>query len=278
MSAADPFFITGPALISFSGGRTSAYMLWRILQAHGGTLPDDVVVAFANTGKEREETLRFVHEVGVRWGVAIHWLEWRPGDLFEEVGLNSAARNGEPFEALISAKHTIPNSFMRFCTEDLKVTVMRGFVRSLGWDRCANPVGLRADETKRVLKQLARNEDPKRLWDVSCPLHAAGINRDDVMEFWSEQPFDLGLHPYEGNCDLCFMKGERILERLIRDDPTRAEWWIAQEQRIGFNFKKGRRSYAEMAEHVRRSPLLPIIDADEEHDAECGTWCAGEAA
>ena len=54
----DPFFITGPALISFSGGRTSAYMLWRILQAHGGALPDDVYVTFANTGKEREETLR----------------------------------------------------------------------------------------------------------------------------------------------------------------------------------------------------------------------------
>ena len=34
----EPFLITGPAIISVSGGRTSGYMLWRILQAHGGTL------------------------------------------------------------------------------------------------------------------------------------------------------------------------------------------------------------------------------------------------
>jgi hypothetical protein len=65
----NPYLIEGPALISFSGGRTSGYMLWQILDAHGGTLPDDVHVCFANTGKEREETLRFVHECETRWGV-----------------------------------------------------------------------------------------------------------------------------------------------------------------------------------------------------------------
>jgi hypothetical protein len=56
--------MTRRLFVSFSGGRTSAYMLWRALQAYGGKLPDDHVVAFANTGKEREETLRFVHECG----------------------------------------------------------------------------------------------------------------------------------------------------------------------------------------------------------------------
>ena len=74
---ADPFKITGPAVISFSGGRTSGLMLYRILEAHGGTLPDDVKVVFCNTGKEREETLEFVERCSQRWGVPVVWLEYR---------------------------------------------------------------------------------------------------------------------------------------------------------------------------------------------------------
>ena len=46
----NPYKIEGPALISFSGGRTSGFMLYHILQAHGGTLPEDYFVVFANTG------------------------------------------------------------------------------------------------------------------------------------------------------------------------------------------------------------------------------------
>ena len=66
----DSFKITEPTCISFSGGRTSAYMLWRVLQSNGG-LPPEAVVAFANTGKEDEATLRFVRDCGERWGVPI---------------------------------------------------------------------------------------------------------------------------------------------------------------------------------------------------------------
>ena len=96
----------GNVQISFSGGRTSAYMLHQILEANDG-LPDRAVVTFANTGREMPETLDFVHECQQRWGVPIVWLEYdRPDGKagYAKVGSNSASRNGEPFEILIKQK------------------------------------------------------------------------------------------------------------------------------------------------------------------------------
>jgi 3'-phosphoadenosine 5'-phosphosulfate sulfotransferase (PAPS reductase)/FAD synthetase len=105
-----PYAITDPAIISFSGGRTSGYMLRHILDTHGGTLPDNIKVVFANTGKERQETLDFVHECGQRWNVAIVWVEydWDEPHRTRIVGHNSASRKGAPYEALIDRKGSCP--------------------------------------------------------------------------------------------------------------------------------------------------------------------------
>ena len=131
----DPFRIEGPACISFSGGRTSAYMLWRILQAHGGTLPDDVVVCFANTGKEMPETLDFVEECSQRWSVPITWLEYRPKiegkKQFAVVTHATASRNGDPYEAVITDRNYLPNPVTRFCTVELKIRPMHKYLRCL---------------------------------------------------------------------------------------------------------------------------------------------------
>ncbi|MGZ2449642.1 hypothetical protein ACVIRO_002396 [Rhizobium ruizarguesonis] len=270
--------IEGPALISFSGGRTSAYMLCQILQAHGGTLPDDVVVAFANTGKEREETLRFVHECGSRWGVKIHWLEWRrdkPG--FEEIGFNSAARNGEPFAELVKGKSYLPNWQARFCTQNLKIEVLNGFAAALGFKggEYAEVIGLRYDEGLRIIKGMANAEKFGRR--CLYPLSKMKVTKADVMAFWSAQSFDLGLEPWEGNCDLCFLKGRGLRKRIIRDDPSRADWWAEQERLTGGFFDK-RDRYAGLVDEVKRSPTL-FDDGDlEEYDVECGLHCATEDA
>lgn len=278
---ASPYLIEGPALVSFSGGRTSAYMLWHILQAHGGKLPADVVVAFANTGKEREETLRFVHECETRWGVKVHWLEWRDTEAgFEEVGYNSASRDGEPFAALIAKRGFVPNGVTRFCTAKLKIDTMKKFARSLGWERWNNPVGLRYDEGHRVLKQLDRNAKGIERFTALMPLAKARVTVRDVNAFWAAQPFDLGLKPHEGNCDLCFLKSRGKLAEIMREQPALADWWITQEARAAETAKSAatRRflkdeNYADILRDAQSR--RDLFDADEdEHDAECGLWCA----
>lgn len=277
----NPFFITGPAIISFSGGRTSGFLLKQSLDAHGGQLPADVHVVFANTGKERWETLRFVYECGQRWGVLIRWLEWRDAQpAFEEVGFNSAARNGEPFSALIRKKGYLPNAVTRFCTQELKVRVMRDFAIGLGWERWNNIIGLRYDEMLRVFKALARNDENKERFKAVMPMARARQTKQDVMAFWAEQPFDLGLKSYEGNCDLCFLKSRRRLEALMRETPGIDAWWSEQERVVtdlrataaGARFVT-EYSYADLKRQITRAPTF-FDPWEDDHDAECGSLCA----
>lgn len=248
----DPFKIIEPTVISFSGGRTSGYMLWRIIQSNGG-LPADAIVVFANTGKEEEATLEFVRDCELNWGVKIHWLEYLPDEpKFKVVDFNTASRNGEPFEALITKKNYLPNPVTRFCTVELKIRTIHKYLKSLGWKHNENMdwVGIRADEPRRAMK-MARER---------VPLYTAGISAADVGKFWREQSFDLGLpnfngKTYHGNCDLCFLKGYPQTLSLIAEKPDRAVWWAKQEARIhsagkftgdGARFRKDRPSYSQM--------------------------------
>lgn len=281
----DPFFITGPALISFSGGRTSAYMLWRILQAHGGTLPDDVHVAFANTGKEREETLRFVHECATRWGIPIHWLEFvtdlrRVGAAgrFEEVGYNSASRNGEPLDRLINRKGALFSTLKgRWCTQFCKVGVITDFMETRGYlpGTYTEVIGFRADEKDRVFELPMKPRNVNRLF--AFPLAKAGVRKPDVFAFWGKQPFDLQLPRGTGNCDHCPFLAIKARVARARINPEGLPWWKQREAARDFSF--GRESMADIERMVRESPIMPLNDIGQDAaDSECAGWCDGGAA
>lgn len=278
----DPFLITGPALVSFSGGRTSAYMLWRILQAHGGALPDDVHVCFANTGKEREETLRFVHECAARWGVKVNWLEFvtdlqSVGALgrFELVGFNSAGRNGEPFDRLIKRKKAIPSTVSgRWCTDFLKVRTLQDYMETQGFapGEYAEVVGIRADETDRAKRLRANKRNVGS--DIRTPLIDTLVRKSDVLAFWAARDFDLELPRGYGNCDHCPFVGTKNRIARARFDPAGTLWWAKHEQEKAFNFG---RTFS-FVEILGLTVSEPEMQPDDIADAECGLWCAGEAA
>ncbi len=231
----NPYRVPLPAVISFSGGRTSGFMLKKIVDAYGGRLPDSVAVIFANTGIEREETLQFVDVCGREWGVDIVWLEylWDAPHRTRVVDFATASRKGEPYAALIDRKGFVPNVKLRACSSFLKRDRIESYARHwLGLKRWHSVIGLRADEQRRVLRMRAMNCGSRTGARAVLPLADAGVREADVLDWWKRQPFDLGIPSYAGNCDLCYLKGRAKLIRLIRADPSRADWWIEQEARV----------------------------------------------
>lgn len=115
-------------VILFSGGRTSGYMLRRLIDSNGGI--DDCTVIFCNTGKERKETLDFVHRVQTMWEIpivmfgtsftccscGIKLLEFTDGTLYHPKMDNRKGWSGKSSKCLLVGKKcTSPFAFE--CTE-----------------------------------------------------------------------------------------------------------------------------------------------------------------
>lgn len=248
MSSVDRLPSDRNLILHISGGRTSGMMLRLILDAHGGRIPDNAVAIFANTGKEREETLVFLREMEERWRVDIQWLEFTyrehlPGgrsahnqkNWFRAVDFNSANRTGRPFEELIRSRKMLPTVTRRLCTAELKVNTAARFVRwTRGWTKknTVSVLGIRYDEPKRW--RTALFEECHTIY----PLVDAKATVEDVNAYWRQSPFDLGIHGDKGNCDLCFLKGVGKLRRLMAEEPERAQWWIDMERFRARNTRK----------------------------------------
>ena len=266
--------IQTPGLLSFSGGRTSGFMLREILDHFDNKLPEQLYVVFANTGKEMDATLDFVRDCGERWNVKIHWIEWHEEKKIVEVNHNSASRNGEPYDKLINKRKFLPNPVTRYCTSELKIRPMKEFMMARGHKSWFNYVGLRYDEPHRVAR-LARAKDKER-WDSEAPLHGAKKTVRDVAKFWDNCDFDLRLPGINGktplgNCDLCFLKGKNTIMNIMKNYPEKAQWWIDQEKKQlgdkskdGFVFRHDRANYKTLLE-ISKSQL-DLFDFDKSDD------------
>ncbi len=235
----NPYYLKNKKVVSFSGGRSSAYMLYKIIEAHNFNLPDYIKVIFCNTGKEMPHTLQFVKDCADKWSVDIVWLEYAGKKKYKEVTYDTASRNGEPFKQLIIDKNYLPNSMARFCTSELKVLTIERYMKC-DFDTA---VGIRGDEPRRVVKMRAKE-------NYLVPLADAKVTEVDVSEFWQAQDFDLQLPKAEfntlSNCDLCFLKGTGIRKSIIEHNPSLADWWIEQEEYMNARFNKDSPKYSDL--------------------------------
>jgi len=225
-------------LISFSGGETSAYMTKWLLENKQDEY--NMVCVYANTGEETEETLEFVDKCDKEFNMNLVWVESKvhkemgTGTTHRIVDFETAARNGEPFEEIIS-KFGIPNQAFSHCTRELKLRPIHSYIkRSLGWKKYWTAIGIRADEVDRVSADYKKN----RLY---YPLvKDRPMTKPKINFWWSQQPFRLDLKGYQGNCKTCWKKSFNKLMTISVENPEYFDTFKRLEKKYGNFIPEGR--------------------------------------
>lgn len=285
MVISNSYYLKEPTIISFSGGRTSAYLLYQIIQAHGGELPDYVYPVFANTGKEMPQTLDFIKDCEEHWGCKVYWMELShiiedgkgPTEKdrkwmfkYKETDYKNCSRNGEPFEIVINHYNKLPNATNRFCTYLLKQRAITWFERINGLKHPDQVLGLRYDEPRRVHNII--NKDNK-YQDKLCPLYTEKVTQETIKKFWDSSNFDLKLvarngHTILGNCDMCFLKGKKQTMDIMRSRPELSDWWIEQEKRTNKTFRFDI-PVVDLLKKSKQNINLDLFESDESLDCFC---------
>lgn len=201
-----------------------------------------IVYVMANSSREREESLQFMHECDKHFNLNMNWVEAvinqtkGKGTNYRIVNFYELKRNGEIFEQGIM-KYGIPSKVNKWCNRELKLNPIRKFAnKTFGRNNYSIAVGMRADELDRVGKDYFTN-------NTFYPLMDNKITTKERNKFWSEQPIQITIPAYKGNCDLCFEKSYRKLATILKQEPYRINWWKRMTKKYSQKPIEGKDSY-----------------------------------
>lgn len=283
-------------LVSFSGGRTSAYMakwMWDNCQPYF-----NMVFVFANTGLEHFNTLSFVARCEHEFGFKIHLIEADVNpqrgigtgfveydsilDLSEPDKYSTEARV-IPFEQMIQ-KYGLPNQSFKHCTRELKTVPIKKFGQSyFRTNDFYQAIGIRADECDR----MSVYADEKKL---IYPLIRLKVTQKEVMAFWKAQKFDLELDGYAGNCTMCWKKDIRKLALVWKEHYQYAKYFEVLEQKyanhyvhkpildehgnkVPIRMYRGNKTISDIAQMQVTKEEVLAINAEKEESCEVHSEC-----
>lgn len=224
-------------VVSFSGGRTSAYLCALMIEKFGRKNVDFV---FMDTGFEHPDTYDFVRSVGYGFDIHITCLR---GDFSSELGMGvsydvvpitSIGFDLVPFSNMIK-KYGVPYIGGMFCTDRMKLQPFKKYCNDkYGKGNYETWLGIRFDEPKRLTKK----EGIRYLAEIS------DFEKQDVLDFWKKIPFDLGIDEWLGNCVFCPKKSNIKLAAAQRDEPEIYFKWLEAiyDKSVRIDEKTGHRS------------------------------------
>ena len=250
-------------VVSFSGGRTSAYLCKVMIDTFGR---ENVDFIYMDTGAEHPKTYEFIRKVNNEFNLNLTCLRTDfssplgAGNGFKVVDVNSIDTDLKSFSEM-TYKYGVPYIGGMFCTDRMKLVPFTKYCQeTYGRGNFETWLGIRADEPARVfgsklyrsLKETIGLDDEDlikmystnhldreaffvmeecsevKLFNEVCRRKTSGIRymseisefeKEDVLNFWSEMPFDLDIPEWLGNCLFCPKKSDLKLAAAQRDEP-----------------------------------------------------------
>lgn len=204
-------------VVSFSGGRSSALLVYLMKNQY----PDTDFI-FMDTGAEHPKTYEFVKNVVNYFDINLTCLrvvvnpELGSGNSYRIISLDELTQDLQPFRD-VCYKYGTPYIHGAFCTRTMKLEPFERYCKdNYGKGNYKTWLGIRADEPRR----LKQKNGYRYLADI------CDFDKQDVIDFWKSQPFDLDLPEHLGNCVFCIKKGINKIALATRDEPKMAEDFI----------------------------------------------------
>jgi hypothetical protein len=205
-------------IVSFSGGRTSAYMVHLIERMRKEGTIDNVHYVFLDTGAEHPKTYEFIRNCVKHFGIDLTCLralvnpEKGIGVTYKIVGLDDCKPDLQPWKDF-TAKYGTPYVSGAFCTSRMKTDPFDKWCNNtFGKDNYTTWLGMRIDEPRRIRDR----KNIRYLAEISL------MDKASILGWWSEQPFDLDIEEWLGNCVFCLKKGVNKIALAQRSEPEMA--------------------------------------------------------
>lgn len=204
-------------VVSLSGGRTSAYLAHLMKDRD----PETEFI-FMDTGAEHPKTYEFIRNIIKHWKIKLTCLRVIPNpemnkpSTYEILSASQIGPDLEPWRRMLS-KYGHPYVGGAFCTDRMKtVPFIKYCDERFGRGNYTTWLGMRIDEPKRTtpkpgIRYLAEISD---------------FEKQDVIDWWQEQPFDLEIQEHLGNCVFCIKKSIQKVALAAKDEPELAENFI----------------------------------------------------
>jgi 3'-phosphoadenosine 5'-phosphosulfate sulfotransferase (PAPS reductase)/FAD synthetase len=257
-------------VVRMSGGRTSGFMGD---QFRARPDQENITYLFSDTGAEHPETYRFLRNMVKHWGIEITCLrvvitdKIGVGPTYEQVDLKDCKPDLKPFLDMCM-KHGTPTIGAPHCSDKIKtIPAVKYCDDTFGPGNYIQWLGMRVDEPGRIRQtkeQLdlfgAKTSIRKEHKQVRYLADISDYTKPDILDWWSKQPFDLGIDEHLGNCLFCIKKDTKKVALAAKDEPEMANQFINMIATDGMRFPAARETPREVMYRGSMS-LEGIIEA-----------------